>query len=110
MLLLGMFAMYSFLAPTLPTEPETPHIWESVDGQKFTREGYPAIPDNTEVLWWDWDVDYPPGTRRAFFVKGQLKREKSPLGKMKASILSKKSLPKKGFFCEGKAEERGILV
>lgn len=70
-----MFAMYSFLSPTLPTKPETPQTWESVDGQKFTPEGYPAIPDNTEVLWWDWDVDYPPGTKRAFFVKGQLKRE-----------------------------------
>ena len=70
-----MFAMYSFLFPTLPTEPETPHTWESVDGQKFTPEGYPAIPDNTEVLWWDWKIDYPPGTKRAFFVKGKLKRE-----------------------------------
>ena len=75
MLLLGMFAMYSFLFPTLPTEPETPHIWESVDGQKFTPEGYPAISDNTEVLWWDWKIAYPPGTKRAFFVKGKLKRE-----------------------------------
>ena len=75
MLLLGMFAMYSFLSPTLPTELETPHIWESVDGQKFTREGYPAIPDNTEVLWWDWKIAYPPGTKRVFFVKGKLKRE-----------------------------------
>ena len=75
MLMLGMFAMYSFLFPVLHQESEIPHQRETVDGQKLTREGYPAIPDNTEVLWWDWDVDYPPGTRRAFFVKGQLKRE-----------------------------------
>ena len=74
MLLLGMFAMYSFLSPTLPTELETPHIWESVDGQKFTREGYPAIPDNIEVLWWDWKIADPP-MKKTFLVKGELTRD-----------------------------------
>ena len=75
MLMLGMFAMYSFLFPVLHQESEIPHQRETVDGQKLTREGYPAIPDNTEVLWWDWKIAYPPGTKRAFFVKGKLKRE-----------------------------------
>ena len=74
MLLLGMFAMYSFLSPTLYQEPEIPYQRETVDGQKLTREGYPAIPDNTEVLWWDWKINYPP-MKKTFLVKGELTRD-----------------------------------